>query len=436
MNNEPKNLQSMLGKLGIEALNEMQNAAIEAITNNPEVVLLSPTGSGKTLAFLLPVIASLDLTIEEVQCLIVVPTRELAMQIEQVTRQLGSGIKVNAVYGGRAGYKDKVNLKHSPAILVGTPGRIADHLRRKNFETKHIQTLILDEFDKSLEIGFETEMREIVQTLEAVTKKVLTSATLKVNLPDFVGLKNPLSLDFRESGKPQLKIVIVNSHDKDKQQALYKLLCQLGDQPGIVFLNFKESIQRVSDFLSEKGIAHASFHGDMEQSEREIALVKFRNGSTRLILATDLAARGIDVPEIKFIIHYHLPLKDHEFLHRNGRTARMFNDGTAYVLKWERENLPEFVISSETITPKNAAVPEPPAWLTIRMSGGRKDKISKADIAGLFIKQGNLKKDELGLIELKQDFAFVAVKAEKARNTINLLDNSKLKNTKIRLRLI
>ncbi|MDY0076153.1 MAG: DEAD/DEAH box helicase [Bacteroidales bacterium] len=436
MNIEPKNLQSMLGKLGIEALNEMQNVAIDAITNNPEIVLLSPTGSGKTLAFLLPVIASLDLAIEQVQCLIVVPTRELAMQIEQVTRQLGSGIKVNAVYGGRAGYKDKVDLKHSPAILVGTPGRIADHLRRKNFETKYIQTLILDEFDKSLEIGFETEMREIVQTLEAVTKKVLTSATLKVDLPDFVGLKNPLSLDYRESGKPQLKIVTVNSPEKDKQQALFKLLCQLGDQPGIVFLNFKESIQRVSDFLNAKGIAHASFHGDMEQSEREIALVKFRNGSTRLLLATDLAARGIDVPEIRFIIHYHLPLKDHEFLHRNGRTARMFNDGTAYVLKWTAEKLPEFVISSETITPRNAAVPEPPAWLTIRMSGGRKDKISKADIAGLFIKQGKLKKDELGLIELKQDFAFIAVKAEKARNTINLLDNSKLKNTKIRLRLI
>jgi len=436
MNTEPKDLQSMLGKLGIKALNEMQNASIEAITNNPEIVLLSPTGSGKTLAFLLPVIASLDLTIEEVQCLIVVPTRELAMQIEQVTRQLGSGIKVNAVYGGRAGYKDKVDLKHRPAVLVGTPGRIADHLRRKNFEIAHIQTLILDEFDKSLEIGFETEMREIVQTLEAVNKKVLTSATLKSELPAFIGLKNPTILDYRESGKPQLKIVTVNSPDKDKQQALFKLLCQLGDQPGIIFLNFKESIQRVSDFLSDRGVSHASFHGDMEQSEREIALVKFRNGSTRLLLATDLAARGIDVPEIQFIIHYHLPLKDHEFLHRNGRTARMFNDGTAYVLKWERENLPEFVTSSESITPRNAAVPEPPAWLTIRMSGGRKDKISKADIAGLFIKQGNLKKDELGLIELKQDFAFVAVKAEKARNTINLLDNSKLKNTKIRLRLI
>lgn len=436
MNTEPKDLQSMLGKLGIEALNEMQSAAIKAITNNPEVVLLSPTGSGKTLAFLLPVIASLDLAKEEVQCLIIVPTRELAMQIEQVTRELGSGIKVNAVYGGRAGYKDKVDLKHRPALLVGTPGRIADHLRRQSFETKHIQTLILDEYDKSLEIGFETEMREIVQTLEAVNKKVLTSATLKTELPVFLSLKNPLTLDYRDSGKPQLKIVTVNSPDKDKQQTLFKLLCQLGDQPGIVFLNFKESIQRVSDFLTEKGIAHASFHGDMEQSEREIALVKFRNGSTRLLLATDLAARGIDVPEIRFIIHYHLPLKDHEFLHRNGRTARMFSDGTAYVLKWVRESLPEFVSSSETITPRNAATPPAPAWLTIRMSGGRKDKISKADIAGLFIKQGDLKKEELGLIELKQDFAFVAVKAEKARNTIRLLDNNKLKNTKIRLRLI
>lgn len=433
---EPKNLQAMLSKLGIESLNEMQNAAIEAISNRSEVVLLSPTGSGKTLAFLLPVIAALDPDIDEVQCLIVVPTRELAMQIEQVARELGAGFKVNAVYGGRAGYKDKLELKHRPALLIGTPGRLADHLRRQSFNTANISTMILDEFDKSLEIGFEEEMTEIVAQLKGVRKKILTSATLKTELPAFVGLKNPFRLDFRETGKPQLKLVIVKSLNKDKLDTLYELLCMLGDQPGIIFCNFKESIQRVSDFLTQKGIAHNSFHGGMEQNDRETALVKFRNGSSRLLLATDLAARGIDVPEIRFIIHYHLPTRDHEFLHRNGRTARMFNDGTAYVLKWVKETLPEFAQSDTTITTTRTAPPPSSAWLTIRIAGGRKDKISKADIAGIFIKQAKLKKDELGLIELKQDFSFVAVKADKAKSVISSLDNVKLKNTKIRLRLV
>lgn len=436
MTMEPKTQQDILYKLGINTLNSMQLAAAEAIEAENEILLLSPTGSGKTLAFLLPIIASLDPSFEEVQCLIVVPTRELAMQIEQVVRQMGTGFKVNAVYGGRAGYKDQVDLRHRPAILVGTPGRLADHLRRENFDTAFIQTLVLDEYDKSLEIGFEDEMKAIVRELPSIQKKILTSATPKAAVPEFVQFKAPKTLNFLQVGKPQLRYRTVATKHKDKLEGLFELLCHLGNQPGIIFCNFKDSIQRVSEFLAEHGIAHGCFHGGMEQQDRETALVKFRNGTHQLLLATDLAARGIDIPEIRFIIHYHLPMKEHEFVHRNGRTARMFNDGTAYVLHWERERLPEFVSGASPLKLERASLPALSDWETIMISGGRKDKISKSDIAGLFFKQAQLAKDELGAIELKQDVAFVAVKKDKAQKVIQQLDNSKLKNTKIRLRLI
>lgn len=434
-----KNKQNILNKLNITVLNPMQEEALESISINSEIVLLSPTGTGKTVAFLLPILAKLKEECTEIQTLIIVPSRELAIQIESVIRAMGTGYKVNAVYGGRSGFKDKVELKHLPAILVGTPGRIADHIRRERFSTEHIKTLVLDEFDKSLEIGFEIEMSEIIHSLPSIQKKILTSATNKVLVPAFVDLKNPVFIDYLDDGLPQLTIKTIQASAKDKLKTLADTLLQLKNQPGIVFCNFKETIQFVSDFLSENKINHGVFHGGMEQKDRERALIKFRNGTDQLLIATDLAARGIDVPEIKFIIHYQLPPKSHEFIHRNGRTARMQSDGTAYILVWEHDLLPDYIKAIEVC--KVSEIEEVSSksvsdWETVFISGGRKDKISKGDISGLFIKQGKLNKDEIGNIELKQDCAFVAVQSSKVKSLISLLDNSKLKKKKIRLTLI
>ena len=433
MSGTKKNQNDILEKLQIENLNEMQKETQEVIHSNSNVILLSPTGTGKTLAFLLPTIAELDPQETEIQMLILVPSRELAIQIEQVIREMGTGYKANAIYGGRAGAKDKIDLKHRPAILIGTPGRIADHFRRESFEVSSIKTLILDEFDKSLEIGFEAEMKEVVRRLPNIKKRILTSATQGVQIPDFVGLKNAKKIDYLEEGVPQLTVKTVISPEKDKLKTLVDLICHLGNQPGIIFCNFKETIQYVSDYLAKNRIAHGCFYGGMEQKDRERALFKFRNGTYQLLIATDLAARGIDVPEIKFIIHYQLPPHAHEFTHRNGRTARMFNDGTAYVLKWKQENLPEFIKPDGIENLTKASLPSVSVWKTIFISGGRKDKISKGDIAGFFIKQGKLENDELGNIELKQDCAFVAVKSSKVEQLIELTDNTKLKSKKIRV---
>ena len=432
---------TILKKFGITALNPMQEEAGKAIHSGSDVVLLSPTGTGKTLSFLLPLIDSLDPESDEIQALILVPTRELAQQIEQVARKMGSGFKVNAVYGGRAGTLDKADLKHRPAILIGTPGRIADRFRRDTYSLDHIKTLILDEFDKSLEIGFEKEMEQIINDLPPVQQRILTSATSEAQIPKFVRLQKPKFINFLEKGRSQLTIKTLVSADKDKLDALGKALAFIGPKPGIVFCNFKDGLARVSDFLKDLGVSHECFHGSMEQIDRDRALIRFRNGTSRLLLATDLAARGLDIPEIEFILHYHLPPRDKEFTHRNGRTARMHSDGVAYILCWEEEVLPDYVadIYSEHLQVDDLEIsgnPTPIKWTTLYISGGRRDKISKGDIAGLMFKQGGIQKEQLGVIELQQMCAYVGVHSSVANQLIAKTNNTKLKKKKVRISMI
>ena len=430
-----KNQEEILQKLGIEKLNPMQEESFKTITTNSETILLSPTGSGKTLAFLLPSIATLNPNLKEIQTLILVPSRELAIQIEQVIREMGSGHKANAVYGGRSGAKDRIDLKHSPSILIGTPGRISDHINREIINTKYIKTLVLDEFDKSLEVGFENEMKDILKAL-SVNKKILTSATQKVKIPSFVELKNPKRLNYLSKETNKLTIKTIIAPNQDKLNSLEKLLGHIGKGNGIIFCNFKASIEGVSDFLHKKNINHSCFYGDLEQLDRERALLKFRNGTSKVLVATDLAARGIDVPELDYIIHYELPQRLDEFTHRNGRTARMNSNGTAYILKWKNEELPEFIDNVDEIKIDSNKKIKNSNWVTIHISGGRKDKISKGDIAGLFFKKGNLKKEELGVIELKQDCAYVAVSCSNIHNLINKVNNQRLKKKKVRISVL
>ncbi|AUC79723.1 helicase [Nonlabens sp. MB-3u-79] len=434
MNNSIKSQQQILDKLGIVSLNDMQLQAHEAITNHRDTVIISPTGTGKTLAFLLPVIELLNPELTEVQTLILVPSRELAIQIEQVIREMGTGYKANAIYGGRAGAKDKEDLQHTPTILIGTPGRIADHLRRESFDPSFITTLILDEFDKSLETGFEKEMKEIVGSLPHVGRNILTSATFKVAIPVFVGLKDPQVLKFEKKTDSVLQIKTMASDSKNRFINLEQIIARTDNGNGIIFCNFKDSIEEVSEFLKSRDISHSVFYGGLEQRDRERALIKFRNGTHQLLLATDLAARGIDVPELDFIIHYELPFHKEEFTHRNGRTARMHADGTAYILHNKKHPLPDYIGESTPLEyAERLKVNHQQKWETLFISGGRKDKISKGDIAGLFFKQGNLDKNELGEIELKQDCAFVAVPFEKAYDLTQQLNNSKIKKRKVRI---
>jgi superfamily II DNA/RNA helicase len=411
----------------------MQEEARLAITHAPDVLLLSPTGSGKTLAFLLPIFESMSQGSEGVQALILAPSRELAIQIESVARAMATGYKVNVVYGGRPIKKDFADLNTTPDLLIGTPGRIGDHLRRGTFDGALIPCLVLDEYDKSLELGFDEAMSELYMYLPHLERRILTSATIGVDVPDWFYSFNPLEIDYLGEASGQLTIRRIVSSEKDKLARLADSLAYLRGKRGIIFLNYKDSIKRTSDYLNEQGIKHGVFYGGLDQYDRERSLIKFRNGSHDILLATDLAARGIDIPALDYIIHYHLPLKREEFVHRNGRTARMHQDGIAYVLHWVDDELPDFVPKSEEEEISDPATASHTAWSTILISGGRRDKISKGDIAGFCMKVGDVAKDQLGLIHLKQDCAFVAIATPVVDAAIAQLDNQRLKKRKVRV---
>lgn len=432
--------QKVLENLQIATLNKMQLAAIEAAKKPTDIVLLSPTGSGKTLAFLLPVLSSLDPKKEGVQALILVPSRELALQIEQVFKQMNTGFKVNCCYGGHLTKTEKNNLMEPPAVLVGTPGRIAYHVRRENFDTVSIQTLVLDEFDKSLEYGFKEQMSAIISKLNKHTRRFLTSATSMEGIPTFTGIFKPVELNFLNSRSPTLaglKLKFLRAVDNDKLQILFGLICKLQNKSTLIFCNHRDAVERVSALLKEKSLEHGIFHGGMDQEDRERALIKFRNGSHHVLITTDLASRGLDIPEIEAVIHYQLPVTRDVFTHRNGRTARMNADGTSYILFSSAEHMPPFITETpeeETLTEKNK-IPGKAAWCTLYIGAGKKDKINKMDIVGLILQKGKLAKEELGLVEVLDHASYAAVKSDKIEQVLQLIKTERIKNKKVKLEI-
>lgn len=435
--NTPHNFKPILASLGISDLNEMQEVSHDAIINENNVLLLSPTGSGKTLAFLLPIFELLQPEILSVQCLILVPSRELGLQIEQVWKKMGTGYKVNVCYGGHSIDTEIKNLSNPPAILIGTPGRIADHIDRGTFRLDKIQTLVLDEFDKSLQLGFHEQMSFVIGKLTKLNKRVLVSATSGIEIPKYTRVVNPLILDFIPESKEEnnLSLQMVVSKDKDKLMTLFQLICSLKSEAAIVFCNHRDAAERISDTLNEKGIYATYYHGGMDQEERERALIQFRNGSMSYLITTDLAARGLDIPEMKHVIHYHLPLKEEEFTHRNGRTARMLASGTAYLIVNESEKKLDYIDYSMPVmdVSSHVVLPKPPQFQTIYISGGKKNKLNKIDIVGFFSQKGKLEKGDLGLIEVKDFISFAAVKYNKVKDLLSNIRDEKMKGKKFKI---
>ncbi len=429
-------ISAVLDRLNIEKLNEMQLASIEAGTSGRDVVLLSATGTGKTLAFLLPILLSLDADNKQTQALVVVPTRELALQIEQVFRAMQTGFKVTCCYGGHLRETEENSLQEAPAFIIGTPGRLTDHLKRGNIQTEALTTLVLDEFDKSLEFGFLEEIEFILQRLKALRKRMLTSATGALEIPGFIGLKDPLTLNFLpDTPAPALALQLVRTSDRDKLESLFSFICLAGNRSAIVFCNHRESVERVSHFLSDKGIVNVFYHGALEQPERDSALFKFRSGTSNVLVTTDLASRGLDIPNIRYIIHYHLPVAEDVFTHRNGRTARMDASGTAVILLGPDEKLPPFISKDieEIHPPDRNTVPDRPKWSTLYISAGKKDKINKVDIVGFLTQKGRLKKEDVGLIEVKDHLAYAAIRKSQMSDVLQNIKNEKIKNRKIKI---
>ncbi|WP_214228474.1 DEAD/DEAH box helicase [Pedobacter sp. B4-66] len=429
-------VEKVLGNLKIASLNEMQQASVAAWKKGGDVVLLAPTGSGKTVGFLLPILNNLRAEVKGVQALVLVPSRELALQIESVFKQMATGFKVNCCYGGHAVRTERNNLEEPPAVLIGTPGRIAYHLRHENFDESTITTLVLDEFDKALEFGFQEDMSYIIKKLLSLKQRMLTSATAMEEIPEFTGVSKPVEINFLKDVKvvPDLKLKKVLTTAEDKLDTLLKLICKIGNKNTLIFCNHRETVDRISDLLIDKDLAHDIFHGGMEQDERERALLKFRNGSIKILITTDLASRGLDIPEVQCIIHYQLPYTEDAFLHRNGRTARMNAKGTAYLIIADDEKYPFLKSDIETENLKgDFKLPGDSDWQTLYIAAGKKDKVNKIDIVGLLLKKGGLQKEDVGLIEVKDQSSYVAVKRSMINRILKSLANEKIKGKKVKI---
>lgn len=431
-------LQKIYQNLQIQDMNQMQKSAYKASENEKDLLLLSPTGSGKTLAFLFPVLRNLKKENSGIQAMILVPSRELALQIEQVFKSMGTDFKVSVCYGGHDKKIEVNNLIEAPALLIGTPGRIAYHLKNDNFDATTIKTLVLDEFDKSLEFGFHDDMSLIISEMPLLSQRILTSATAMTEIPSFTGLKDEEKVDFLKvlEIKPDFQLRKVMTISEEKLETLFNLLCKIGNKRTLIFCNHRDAVDRISALLKEKGISRETFHGGMEQDERERALLKFKNDSSRILITTDLASRGLDIPEVESIVHYQLPPKEDAFIHRNGRTARMNAKGFVYLIMTEDENFPFIKKNTpeEKLT-QDYKMPARTPFLTIYISAGKKDKVNKVDIVGFLIKKGGLEKDDIGLIEVKDTTSYVAVNRQKVVALLKTLGDQRLKNKKLKIEI-
>jgi superfamily II DNA/RNA helicase len=430
-------MNKYLANLGIKELNEMQKESLQVSKESNNVLLLSPTGSGKTLGFLFPLLNRLNNSnnLDGIKALIIAPSRELAIQIEKVFKQLGSSYKSACFYGGHE-YRIELNsLRELPQVLIGTPGRLVDHLNKGNIDLSSIETLICDEFDKSLEFGFEPDIKCLVNELDIVEHVCLTSATQAIEVPRFIPFNDYIKIDYLHTFKAsKFTYHIVRSVETDKAEALVQLICELNNESTLVFCNHREAVTRLGELMDDSGLFYAEFHGGLKQDEREKSLFKLKNGTVNTLLCTDLASRGLDISGIKNIIHYQIPTTEDSYVHRNGRTARVDESGVVYFVLSEKEYLPDFVDASNVTVKKlsdDYFIPAKPEWETIFINAGKKDKINKVDIVGTFYKQGGLEKNELGLIEVKDHQSLVAVSRKKVNTVLSNLKGLPIKKKKV-----
>lgn len=427
----------LLERLNIQQLNQMQISANDAIQSGKDVMVLSATGSGKTFAFLIPLLYKLEKDLRKVQVLVIVPSRELALQIEQVFRSFQSGFKVSCIYGGHSTKTESQSLSETPSVIIGTPGKISYHIRNENIDPTEIEYLVLDEFDKSLELGFQDEMELIIEGLSNVRQKILTSATKMAEIPNFARVENLALVDFLKDGKnaPDLALRVLHISSKDKLKLLMQVVSEYPQGPTLIFCNHREAAGRVSDLLWDKGMSNGIYHGGMDQPDREKALVKFRNGTHAVLVTTDLASRGLDIPDVQQVIHYQIPFTEESFTHRNGRTARMKATGKAYLLLADDEYKPGYINQDveEVEIKQDFKMFDASNWATLYIAAGKKDKINKIDVVGLLYKKANLEKEDIGIIEVFDHMSYVAVNRKKINKVIQLLKAEKIKGKKYKI---
>ena len=428
-------------RMGISSLNDMQKAVLgKSSSMNGDIVLYSPTGSGKTLAYIIPVLKALKDQPEKLQVVIIVPSRELALQIFDILRVIAEGHKVTCCYGGHKVEDEKNSLIVVPEIIVSTPGRLLDHCQRGNIDITNTKQLVIDEFDKCLELGFEDEMKKLIKRMPNLSRRFLTSATMIDTLPEYLRLNSLIEINFSHNrSTSKLKVWQVSSDAPDKLDTLKRLLLSLPEGKSIVFANYRDAVERIHASLVANHIAAGLYHGALDQLSREMAVSMFHNGTYPVLVTTDLGSRGLDISEVKNIIHYHMPVSSESYTHRNGRTARQQACGDAFVIVGPTESVPDYVAFDDewhipaTLTRNNINA----AMATLYFMAGKKEKISKGDIVGFIANNsGNVSAKEIGQIDVRDHYAIVAVPRNNINETLSRLQQAKIKGKRVRISLV
>lgn len=422
---------------GIGQLNAMQQQMLNL--RHPAAVLIAPTGSGKTLAFAANLLSALHSPNGTVQGVILAPSRELVLQIYDVVRPIASGFKTTVLYGGHRVLDEISSLTPIPDIIIATPGRLLDHLQRGTISIEQTCVLILDEYDKSLEMGFAEEMSRIVRRIRRPERVILTSATELAELPQYMPVSNPVVIRAQQSSHPakRTQIVEITSPERDKADTLIRLLHSLPNGKVIVFVNHRESAERIHSILRKEGFPVGLYHGGLEQMDRDNALTLLHNGTTPILVSTDLGSRGIDVEGVSSVVHYHMPPSTESWTHRNGRTARMNAQGTVYVITSEGENMPDYVVADRTWVPTGSnPSPITTSMCTLYINAGKKEKISKGDIVGYLLAHSSLSAQEIGTITLRDHNALVAVPKQYAQDIIEQCSPNKLKGKRVKISIL
>ncbi len=430
----------ILTNLGFEALTEMQEKAYETIKSGKNTTLLSPTGTGKTLAYLLPIVEKIKVEQNVLQVVIILPSRELALQSNEVFQRMKlKEIRSICLYGGRPTINEHRQIREiKPQLIFATPGRLLDHIEKDNIFTGAVHTLIIDEFDKCLELGFQEDMDKIIRKLPHIKQRIFTSATNIEEIPDFAfpekRAKESTILNYlttTENSEAKSELYVIKSPSKDKLETLGRLLSSFRGEPSIVFVAYRESVARILAYLKENKTSCVDYHGGQEQEVRERNLYRFRAGSVNVLVATDLAARGLDIPEVRHVVQYHLTNKEEEFIHRSGRTARWDNTGSNYLLIGPEENIPDYIKEYKNLDVSDTTIKAyAPLWSSLYIGRGKKDKLSKGDILGFLCKKGNLKSTEIGRIDITSHQSYVAVKRNKVKQLLQMISGEKIKGMK------
>jgi ATP-independent RNA helicase DbpA len=451
-------LVAVAGELGYTAMTPIQARGIPVLLAGKDLIGQARTGSGKTVAFALPILEKLALDERAPQALVLCPTRELCAQVARAIRTLGrrhAGLQVLVVSGGLPMRPQTAALARGVHVVVGTPGRVLDHLRRRTLDLRRVATAVLDEADRMLDMGFADEMDGILRALPHFRQTAFFSATFPASIEAMSRLhqRDAVRVTTDEAGAetPQIRQLVIAAEPDDKLPALYHVLAEHPHESALVFCNRKATVADVAGSLASAGVSAGALHGDLEQPDRDRVMAMFRNRSVRVLVATDVAARGIDVADLDLVVNYDLPAQPETYIHRIGRTGRAGKAGLAVSLATARDERRLASIEERTGAPlermARAAgrgiddlarrIARDAEMDTIRIAGGRKDKVRPGDILGALTGEaGGLRGEDIGRIETHDRHTFVAVARSVSRKAVESLDRGRIKGRRFRASLV